>query len=191
MSAPTSTPDTSAGLLVGPATLRQLHHSLLMHAPDVAVTVLQETGYASGEGMYRALCNWLPTHAGVQRPDELDAAQFGNVLSQFFATAGWGRVVISPLGGAALAFDSPDWIEAEPGEAAMPMCFFTSGMLADLLGRVSEAQVAVMEVECRSKGDAQCRFLSASPETLQEVYEKMTTGMTYADALGAEPAAGS
>jgi hypothetical protein len=188
MSAPA--PAMATGLLVGPATLRQLHRSLLMHAPDQAVTVLQETGYASGEGMYRALCDWLPGRAGVHRPDELDAANFGAVLSQFFATAGWGHLSFSPLGGAALALDSPDWIESEPGDAAMPMCFFTSGMLADLLGRVSEAQVAVMEVECRSKGDDHCRFLSASPETLQEVYEKMTVGMSYADALGAEPAAG-
>jgi hypothetical protein len=185
-----SAPIGAAGLLVGPATLRQLHRSLLMHAPDVAVTVLQESGYAAGEGMYQAMCHWLPSHAGVQRPDELDAANFGVVVSQFFASAGWGHLTISPLGGAALALDSSDWVEAEPGEATMPMCFFSSGMLADLLGRVSDAQVAVMEVECRSKGDAQCRFLSASPETLQEVYQKMTAGMSYADALQAEPTAG-
>jgi hypothetical protein len=42
-----------------------------------------------------------------------------------------------------------------------------------------------MEVECRSKDDPHCRFLSASPATLQEVYEKMTTGMSYSEALGA------
>lgn len=188
MSAPV--PEITAGLLVGPAMLRQLHRSLAMHAPDQAVTVLQETGYASGEGMYQALCQWLPAHAGVGRPDELDAANFGDVLSRFFASAGWGHLAVSPLGGAALALDSPDWVEAEPGEAAMPMCFFSAGMLADLLGRVSDAPVAVMEVECRSKGDAHCRFLSAAPETLQEVYEKMVAGMSYAEALGAEPAAG-
>ena len=65
----------------------------------------------------------------------------------------------------------------------MPMCFFSSGMLADLMGRVSGETVAVMEVECRSRGDSICRFLSASPTTLQEVYEKMTAGMSYAEAL--------
>jgi predicted hydrocarbon binding protein len=58
-------------------------------------------------------------------------------------------------------------------------------MLADFLGRVSGEPVAVMEVECRSKEDPYCRFLSASPATLQEVYEKMTTGMSYSEALGA------
>src|SRR3989454_1407749 len=51
------------------------------------------------------------------------------------------------------------------------MCFFTAGMLADFLGRLSEETVAVMEVECRSRGDARCRFLSATPEVLEKVYK--------------------
>ncbi len=175
----------ATGLTIGSGGVRQLHHSLFQHAPDVAITVLQETGYASGAGLYQALCTWLVPHAGVYRPDELDAAQFGDALSDFFLASGWGRLTVAPVGGAALALDSTDWVEAGPGSAQMPMCFFSSGMLADLLGRVSGEPVAVMEVECRSKGDGICRFLSASPATLQEVYEKMTTGMTYVEALGA------
>jgi predicted hydrocarbon binding protein len=176
---------STTGLTIGSGGVRQLHHSLLQHAPDVAITVLQESGYASGEGLYQALCTWLVPHAGVQRPDELDASQFGDALSDFFVASGWGRLTVIPVGGAALALDSSDWVEADPGTAQMPMCFFSSGMLADLLGRVSGEPVAVMEVECRSKGDGMCRFLSASPATLQEVYEKMSTGMTYVEALGA------
>jgi len=78
-----------------------------------------------------------------------------------------------------------DWIEAEPDTAAMPMCFFSSGMLADFLGRVSGEPVAVMEVECRSTGEPQCRFLSASPPTLQHVYEQMVQGKSYLESLGA------
>jgi predicted hydrocarbon binding protein len=173
------------GLTIGSGGVRQLHKSLLQHAPDVAVTILQETGFAAGEGLYHALCTWLVSHAGVSRPEELDATQFGDALSDFFAASGWGRLTVAPVGGAALAFDSADWIEAEPGSAQTPMCFLSSGMLADLMTRVSGEPVAVMEVECRSKGDGMCRFLSASPATLQEVYEKMTTGMTYIEALGA------
>jgi predicted hydrocarbon binding protein len=65
------------------------------------------------------------------------------------------------------------------------MCFFSAGMLADFLGRLSGEAAAVMEVECRSRGDARCRFLSAMPETLQRVYEGMTEGRSYEDALGA------
>ncbi|HKC46872.1 MAG TPA: 4-vinyl reductase [Gemmatimonadales bacterium] len=179
-------PSTSSatGLTIGTGGLLQLHRSLLQYAPDAAISVLQESGYAAGEGVYAALCSWLGTHAGTENPAELDATLFAGALSDFFLAAGWGRFTIAPVGGAALALDSSDWIEAEPGTAQMPMCFFSSGMLADLMGRVSGEQVAVMEVECRSKGDSICRFLSGSPETLQEVYQKMAAGMSYVEALG-------
>jgi hypothetical protein len=40
-----------------------------------------------------------------------------------------------------------------------------------------------MEVECRSKGDARCRLLSASPDTLQQIYVAMTQGKSYEEAL--------
>jgi predicted hydrocarbon binding protein len=169
--------------MIGTGGLLQLHRSLLQYAPDAAIAVLQESGYAAGEGVYGALRIWLGTHAGTEDPAELDATLFAGALADFFQSAGWGRLTISPLGGAALALDSSDWIEAEPGSAQMPMCFFTSGMLADVIGRMSGEQVAVMEVECRSKGDSICRFLSASPTTLQEVYEKMAAGMSYEEAL--------
>jgi len=41
----------------------------------------------------------------------------------------------------------------------------------------------VMEVECRSRNDERCRFLSASPDTLNEVYEQMKEGRGYEEAL--------
>ena len=175
----------SDGLTIGRGTLRQLRQSLLRDAADHAVTILQEAGYAAGEGVYEAFCSQLPARAGVSRPEDLDAALLNEVLSDFFQATGWGTLTVAPVGGAALAMDSPDWAEAEPGTAEMPMCFFTAGMLADFLGRLSGEPVAVMEVECRSRSDGRCRFLSASPETLQQVYEAMTQGKGYAEALGA------
>ena len=87
------------------------------------------------------------------------------------------------VGTGALALDSRDWAEAEPGTSQTPMCFFSAGMLADLLGRLSDETVAVMEVECRSKGDERCRFLSATPGVLEKLYNEMTQGRSYEDAL--------
>jgi predicted hydrocarbon binding protein len=172
------------GLAIGRGALRQLHASLLSHAPDQAIGVLQEAGYAAGEGMYRAFAAWLPGHAGVDRPEDLDAEVLNEVLSDFFAHIGWGTVAIAPVGTGGLGVDSTDWAEAEPGSAQVPMCFFSTGMFADFLGRLSGEAVSVMEVECRSRGDERCRFLSATPETLQRVYEEMTTGRSYLEALG-------
>jgi len=161
-----------------PGILRQLHASLAAHAPDQVVTILQEAGYAAGEGLYKAF-------AAVNSPTDLDADLLPATLSEFFTTSGWGTVTMSPVGTGALALDSGDWAEAEPGTSQTPMCFFSAGMLADFLGRLSDETISVMEVECRSRGDERCRFLSATPEVLEKVYNEMTAGRTYAEALGA------
>jgi predicted hydrocarbon binding protein len=178
------TPSATEGLTVGRGALRQLHHSLLRDAPDAAIPILQEVGVAAGEGLYRAFATWVQGETGVARPDDLDAARLNDVLSAFFHATGWGAVTVAPLGDAALVVDSADWVEAEPGSAETPMCFFSSGMLADFFGRLSGEPVAVMEVECRSKNDARCRFLSASPDTLNTVYDRMTQGTSYEQVLG-------
>ena len=172
------------GLTIGRAALRQLHSSLLRDATEHAVNILQDAGFAAGAGVFQAFCAWLPDHAGVTRPEDLDATQLGDVLTDFFQSSGWGALTVGPVGGAALALDSTTWAEAEPGTAQTPMCFFSAGMLADFLGRLSGEPVAVMEVECRSKNDERCRFLSASPATLNAVYEEMGQGKSYEEALG-------
>jgi predicted hydrocarbon binding protein len=170
-------------LAIGRGGLAALHAALLTHAPDAAVAILQDAGFASGEDLYRAFSAWLPTGARVASPDELDAANLSDALSAFFQAQGWGSVTVTPLPGGAFAVDSADWAEAEPGTADTPMCYFSAGMLADFLGRLTGETVAVMEVECRSRSDARCRFLAAMPETLQRVYEAMTEGRGYEEAL--------
>lgn len=171
------------GLVLGRPGLRALHASLLTHAPEQALTILQETGYAEGDGVWQVFLAWLPGATGITKPEDIDAGELSSVVSRFFTAAGWGALTITPLDGGALALDSLDWAEAEPGSAEQPMCFLTSGMLADFLGRLSGEAVGVMEVECRSKQDERCRFLSALPEKLQQVYEAMTAGKTYEEAL--------
>jgi len=183
MTAPGSASVAADGLTIGRGALRQLHVTLLRDAPEAALSILQEIGFAAGEGVYQAFCAWLPAETGVGRPDELDAGRLNDVLSAFFRHTGWGAVSVAPLGNAALVVDSSDWAEADPGSADAPMCFFSSGMLADFLGRLSGEPVSVMEVECRSRNDARCRFLSASPDTLNAVYEQMTQGKGYEEAL--------
>jgi len=170
-------------LAIGRGALAALHAALQTQAPEQAVSILQETGFASGEGVYAAFLAWLPMGAGVENPDQLDGEQLSSTLSAFFEAQGWGTVSATPLPGGALAIDSEDWAEAQPGTSEAPMCFFSAGMLADFLGRLTGETVAVMEVECRCKGDSRCRFLSAMPETLQKVYEAMTAGQTYEEGL--------
>ena len=152
----------------------------------VGAQALQEAGYAAGEGTYQAFVHWLPPHAGVEDPRELAAPRLAEILSTFFSSLGWGNVEVTPLGDAALAFDSADWTEAQPGAGLQyPGCYFTAGLLADFMSRIGDASLAVMEVECRSRGDMRCRWLVGAPETLTQLYQHMAQGADYMSVLGA------
>lgn len=147
---------------------------------------MQEAGYAAGEATYRAFTTWLPLAAGVDRPSSLAAPRLAEVLSQFFVALGWGALRVTAAGDAALALDATEWAEAMPdARLQYPSCHFTAGMMADFLGRMADASLAAMEVECRSRGDARCRWLVGAPETLTSLYEHMSQGADYLTVLGA------
>lgn len=176
-------------LTISRRSLHQLRTTLERTLGLQAAPLLQETGFASGEAMAQLLDAWVQQRFGVNGPRDLDAAYLGEALSGFFAEHGWGTLALSELGPAVLAMDAPDWAEAGGGAGSYPSCHITSGLLADLFSRLAGSQFAAMEVECRTRGDAQCRFLLAAPETLTLVYERMTHGLGYRQALGIAEAA--
>ncbi len=152
----------------------------------VGAQALQEAGYAAGEGTFQAFVRWLPANAGVDDPRELAAPRLAEILSKFFSSLGWGTVEVTALGDAAVAFDSTDWAEAQPGAGLQyPGCYFTAGLLADFMSRIGDTALAVMEVECRSRGDARCRWLVGAPDTLTALYQHMAQGADYMAVLGA------
>jgi predicted hydrocarbon binding protein len=178
---------TPAGLRLGRRVIHQLRASLERDAGLQASTHLQEAGFAGGEELYKSFAAWLSQIHGVDRPADLDAQKLGEVLSEFLSEQGWGRLETLQLGPAVLALDSTDWAEAldEP-QAEYPSCHLSCGLLADFLGRISEGLVAVMEVECRSRGEPRCRFLAGAPETLGILYERMAGGSGYLEALAGD-----
>jgi predicted hydrocarbon binding protein len=173
------------GLGLGRRALQQLRTSLERDSGVQAAAYLQEAGFAGGEQLYRAYSAWLAETCGVGTPSDLDARHLSGMLARFFADYGWGAITVHPLGDAVLALDSSEWAEAsDEGGAEYPSCHLSCGLLADFLGRMSDGMVAVMEVECRSRGDGRCRFLAGAPETLGLIYERMAQGMGYGEALG-------
>lgn len=173
------------GLRIGRRVLHQLRASLERDAGLQAASYLQEAGFAGGEELYAEFTDWLLTARGVEHPQDLDVEFLSDALSQFFAEQGWGALTASPFGTSVMALDSAEWAEAaEESRGEFPSCHLTCGLLADFFGRLSEQVVAVMEVECRSRGDARCRFLAGAPETLSTLYDRMAQGAAYADALG-------
>jgi predicted hydrocarbon binding protein len=184
MTAPTSA-SQHPGLRLGRRVIHQLRASLERDTGMQAATYLQEAGFAGGEELYAEFAAWLARTRGIERPGELDMTFLGEVLSEFFAEQGWGALKATPLGSAVLALDSAEWAEAvDSGQAEFASCHLSCGLLADFFGRMADGLVAVMEVECRSRGDARCRFLAGAPETLGTLYDRMAQGMGYAEVLG-------
>ena len=178
------------GLRIGRRVLHQLRASLERDAGLQAASYLQEAGFAGGEELYGEFTDWLLATRGVEHPPDLDMDFLSEAMSHFFKEQGWGALTASPFGDSVMALDSSDWAEAaEESRGEFPSCHLTCGLLADFLGRLSEQVVAVMEVECRSRGDARCRFLAGAPETLGALYDRMAQGTAYTEALGVSSSA--
>jgi predicted hydrocarbon binding protein len=160
-----------------------LHAVLFRDAGANAPAFLQEAGYAGGPALFDAFGNWCAAH-GYPAPESLGLDHFAMRAAEFLSELGWGRVTVEPLHESALAVDSVDWTEANPSSGLQfPGCYFSAGMLADFFGRIAGAQLVAMEVECRSVGHERCRFLLASAETIQHVYDGLVNGVSYADSL--------
>ena len=160
-----------------------LRSVLFRDAGANAASYLQEAGYAGGNAMHEAFGRWCAAR-GLTEPENLSAPDFGARVAEFFAELGWGALDVSTLHDSVLALDSSDWAESDPASAMQfPGCYLSAGLLADFLGRVAEAPLVAMEVECRSMGSERCRFLVGSAETMQYVYDAMAQGVTYDQSL--------
>lgn len=166
--------------------LTTLRRALERVLGDQTAPLLQEAGFSSGDQLYESFAQWLQTTTDVEEPQGLAAEALGEVMSRFFAANGWGQLSIERVGPAALCITASSWAESTgDGDAEIPSCHLTTGMLAAFLGRLADDVVAVMEVECRSRGDQGCRFLAGAPETLQAVFEGMSQGTDYEAVLTA------
>jgi predicted hydrocarbon binding protein len=169
---------------VSPGVLHRLRQSLETVLGDQAAALLQEVGFSSGADVYAEFAMWLNVETDVMDPREVDAEHLGGLLSRFFAEAGWGELALERMGAATMCMTAKGWAESSPqGEGDLPSCHLTTGILASMLGKLADDVVAVMEVDCRTRGDDACRFLIGAPETLQVVFEGMSQGTDYEELL--------
>ena len=165
--------------------LAGLRSALMRDTGYAAAGYLQEAGYAGGGALFDAFRGWL-TARGASAPESLSVSAFQQHATDFFRECGWGSLEVGELHDTVATLDSANWGEATPGAGLEhPGCHLSSGMFADFFGRVADAPLAVMEVECRSAGSERCRFLLGSQDVLQQVYEGMAAGAPYEDAVGA------
>ena len=165
--------------------LAALRNALMRDSGHAAAGYFQEAGYAGGAALFEAFRGWLETRDALS-PESLPLDEFQQLAAEFFHETGWGSLTVGTLHDTVATLDSPDWGEATP-DAGMehPSCHLSSGMFADFFGRVADAPLAVMEVECRSAGAERCRFLLGSTEIMEHVYNAMSSGDTYEAAVGA------
>ncbi len=170
---------------IAPASLHRLRRRLLAAGAGTAADIMQEAGFATGEGLLAAWRRHVADRTTLNDPSQLDARWFAPLLQELCAHLGWGDLAMHAIAERALLFTSNDWAEAEPGGAEQPGCYFTCGCLAAFLSAQSHGTIAVLEVECRSSGSARCCFLAGSSATLAAVYDLVTAGGNWRDAFAA------
>jgi predicted hydrocarbon binding protein len=168
----TDTLDLSSHSLVAISkeSLAALRASLARDLGGNAANYLHEAGYGGAGAIYAAFTKWLGARGGPS-PSELALDDFAAAMSEFFAASGWGKMGFSVGEGGVATIESSDWAEA--GDGSQLPCYFTSGILTDVFGRITDAPISVLETECRSLGHERCKFLIGTPEKLQQVYDQL------------------
>jgi hypothetical protein len=163
--------------------LQALRTALFRTMGDDAAVPLQEAGFTGAPPVHAAFSDWL-AERNLPAPHELPAADFGPRLSAFLSSIGWGTVDVTEAGPSVLAVDAHDWAESDQASPTdYPACHLTTGMLSDLLGRIGDVPLAVLEVECRTAGHRRCRFLLGPIPLMQRLYNELDGGDGYEAAL--------
>lgn len=168
---------------IAPASLHQLRRSLEAAGPGASAEILHRVGYATGEALYERWRNRVAERTGLDEASRMDVRWFGPFLDELCVALGWGSLTVTPLGQRAMLLEAGAWAEAEPGGTEAPGCHFTCGAFAAFLSALAGQAIAVMEVECRSRGDSTCRFLAGSRGTLDEVQDLQAARRPWSDAL--------
>jgi hypothetical protein len=95
-------------------------------------------------------------------------------LSDSFGRRGWGTLRHERPHPAIGILSSSDWAEAAGGEQGPEAsCHFSTGFLSGLLSELAGGAVAVLEVGCRMRGEASCRFAFGSAGAIHELYGRL------------------
>ncbi len=143
-----------------------------------AVHALQEAGNSAGDALFERLA-----HHG-EDPGDTPLATFWNRLTAVFRELGWGTVEHQAPHPGVGALVARDWFEIEDG-ARTPSCPFTTGVLANILGRAAGGEVAVLQVACEESGPRCVRFLFGAPEVLDRLYSGLREGRDVEAGLAA------
>ncbi len=144
---------------------------------DAAARSLQRAGVALGRAIYADL-------ALAADPARLSAAEFWERALEALRERGWGDFVHRSVHDGAGELATPNGAEVSD-RGGRPDCFLSAGLIAGLLAGVDAGPVAVLEVECRSQGDAECRFLFGGRDAIAAIHAALLRGEAFDDAVEA------
>jgi len=145
----------------------------------LTVRALHRAGYEAGLRAAGPLHDEAGGDAFSRRQDA-----FWKLLRSFFQKRGWGTLEHARLHRGVGLLSSPDWAEAVDGdEDPEASCCFSTGFLSGLLSQLAGGAVAVLEVECRTRGGAECRFAFGSEQAIHELYGRLLDGADVEAAL--------
>ena len=146
---------------------------------EAAGRALQEAGSAAGDALFDRLARTTGDGLG-DTPSE----SFWGRFSGLFREIGWGTIEHQPLHQGVAALDARDWFEVDT-ESRRATCPFTTGVLANVLGRIAGGEVAVLQVPSPDGAHGACRFLFGGPEAVERLYGGLREGHDLQAALGA------
>ncbi len=126
--------------------------------------------------------------AGAEAADAFSRSSGGDVFSSpresfwsrlgdFFGKRGWGNLNHEEAHAGVGLLSSADWAEASVDEIDPDAsCCFSTGFLSGLLSQLAGGPVAVLEVECRTRGEAACRFAFGSEGAIHDLYGHLIEG---------------
>ncbi len=166
------------------STLTAVREALYRNVPQVeAAGTLREAGLVTGADLFDALRDRLAA-PDDERVGGTPSELFWERISEFFSNLGWGKLKFESLHPGVGLLSSGDWAEASSnGFSDQPMCHLTTGVFAELLSQAADGDVAILEVECRSKGDARCAFLMGGEDTLGSIHTAMNEGQDFMGAI--------
>lgn len=136
---------------------------------EAADRALQEAGHSAGDALFGRL---------GQDPEDIGATPietFWDQLSTLFRELGWGNVEHRTPHPGVGELQARDWFEV--GDATgRPTCPFTTGLLANVLGRAAGSEVAVLQVDCDGDAPRCVRFLFGAPAVLDRLYADLREG---------------
>jgi hypothetical protein len=147
---------------------------------QAAGRALQEAGNAVGDTLHDRLARLGSDDNAIE---DTPSASFWDRLAGLFREMGWGTLQYQDLHPGVGALDARDWFEADPG-ARRPSCPFTTGVLANILGRIAGGEVAVLQVPLPDGAAGGSRFLFGGSEALQRLYGGLREGRDLDAALG-------